>query len=215
MLAVSVGSMGSPGSVAPGSRSSAQASAEEERRRKTAVDAARMAPIVERARLGDAEAFGQLYDHYHASVYRAIYGQTRSTPLTEDLTADTFFRALRGIRGYQLDAALFPAWLFRIARNLVIDHFKASRTRFEHSQDMSRHEDVADDADAELVALLNRERVRGALAELPTGQRRVIELRYLGELSISEAADLLDTTEGAVKQMQFRGLRNLARTMRE
>jgi RNA polymerase sigma-70 factor (ECF subfamily) len=203
------------GSVAPASGSSAQVSARAERDQESSVDAARLAPVVERARLGDAEAFGQLYDHYHGSVYRVIYGQTRSTPLTEDLTADTFFRALRGIRRFTLDAALFPAWLFRIARNLVIDHFKKSRTRLEQVQDMSRHEDLADDADAELVALLNRERVRTALAELPTGQRRVIELRFLGELSTSEVADLLDTTEGAVKQLQLRGLRNLARTMRD
>lgn len=209
MLAVSLGS------VAPVSGSSAPVSAAAERRRKSGADAARLAPVVERARLGDAEAFGQLYDHYHASVHRIIYGQTRSTPLTEDLTADTFFRALRGIRGFKLDAELFPAWLFRIARNLVIDHFKASRTRFEQARDMTRYEDVADNTDAELIALLNRERVRAALAELPTGQRRVIELRFLGELSISEVADLLDTTEGAVKQLQFRGLRYLARTMRD
>ena len=214
MLAVSVGSL----SVLPGSGSSAPVPsvpvpALDERRRRTSEDAVRLAPVVERARLGDAEAFGQLYDHFHASVYRIIYGQTRSTPLTEDLTADTFFRALRGIRAFKLDAALFPAWLFRIARNLVIDHFKTSRNRFERVQDMSRYEDLADDADAELVALLDRERVRAALAELPTGQRRVIELRFLGELSTNEVADLLDTTEGAVKQLQFRGLRNLARTM--
>jgi RNA polymerase sigma-70 factor (ECF subfamily) len=170
---------------------------------------------VERARRGDTEAFGHLYDHYHSSVYRVIYAQTRSTPLSEDLTADTFFRALRGIQAFKLDAELFAAWLFRIARNLVIDHFKASRTRLEKAHDMSRHEDLADDADAELLTLMNRERVRTALAELPASQRRVIELRFLGELSTREVADLLDTTEGAVKQLQFRGLRNLARTMRD
>jgi RNA polymerase sigma-70 factor (ECF subfamily) len=209
VLAVSVGS------VAPGSGSSAQLSTRAGRDQESSAEAARLAPVVERARLGDAEAFGQLYDHYHASVYRVIYGQTRSTPLTEDLTADTFFRALRGIRRFRLDAALFPAWLYRIARNLVIDHFKKSRTRLEQVQDMSRHEHVAGDADTALVALLDRERVRAALADLPTGQRRVIELRFLGELSTSEVADLLDTTEGAVKQLQLRGLRNLARTMRD
>ncbi|GAB3253674.1 RNA polymerase sigma factor [Nocardioides dilutus] len=188
---------------------------EDERRRQPSDDAVGLASIVDRARLGDAEAFGLLYDRYHASVYRAIYGRTRSTPLTEDLTADTFFRALRAIKSYQLEPALFLAWLLRIARNLVVDHHRASRNRLEQAEDMSRREDVSDNAEAELIALLNRERVRSALAELPTGQRRVVELRFLGELTTSEVADLLDTTEGAVKQLQYRGLRNLARTMRD
>ncbi len=210
MLAVSLGSLGS---AAPTSGSSARTLPTDRRRRQSALDAALLAPVVHRARLGDAEAFGQLYDHYQASVYRVIYAQTRSTTLTEDLTADTFFRALRGIESFKLDADLFPAWLFRIARNRVIDHFKASRTRFEQAHDMSLYEDVADDADTELIALLNRERVRAALAELPASQRRVIELRFLGELSVSEVADLLGTSEGAVKQLQLRGLRTLARTM--
>jgi RNA polymerase sigma-70 factor (ECF subfamily) len=192
-----------------------QVQPDDERRRRESDDDARLASIVDRARLGDAEAFGLLYDRYHASVYRAIYGQTRSTPLTEDLTADTFFRALRAIRSYKLDAALFPAWLLRIARNLVVDHFRASRNRFEQAQDMSRREDVCGNAESQLIQLLNRERVRTALAELPTAQRRVVELRFLGELTTSEVADLLDTTEGAVKQLQHRGLRNLARTMRD
>ena len=214
MLAVSLGSSGSAAPVSGSPVAPVRISDAERRRRRTTADAVRLAPVVERARLGDPEAFGQLYDHYQASVYRVIYAQTRSTTLSEDLTADTFFRALRGIHGFKLDAELFPAWLFRIARNRVIDHFKASRNRFEQAHDMSLFEDVADDTDAELVALLNRERVRGALAELPASQRRVIELRFLGELSIAEVADLLDATEGAVKQLQLRGLRNLARMMR-
>lgn len=175
--------------------------------------AIQLAPLVERARHGDAEAFGRLYDHFHTPVYRAIYGQTNSAPLSEDLTSETFFRALRGIRDYKLDAELFAPWLFRIARNLVIDHFKASRTRLERVQDMSWHEDVAHGADDDVLAMADRALMRAAMDELSVSQRRCIELRFLGELTISETADQLDTTEGAVKQLQIRGLRNLARLL--
>ena len=209
MLAISMGSAVTPTSGSSDTRSAALQS------RRRSDDAVRLAPIVERARQGDGEAFGRLYEMYQASVYRVIYAQTRSTPLAEDLTADTFFRALRGIQAFKLDADLFAPWLYRIARNLVIDYFKASRTRFERADDMSRHEDITDNSHAELQTMLTRERIRSALSELPVSQRRVIELRFLGELSIGEVADLLDHTEGAVKQLQFRGLRNLARSMGE
>jgi RNA polymerase sigma-70 factor (ECF subfamily) len=208
-------SLGSEESVAPAACSSPRPSETTRRRERAAADAVLMAPVVELARQGDGEAFGRLYDHYHASVFRVIYSQTRSRALAEDLTADTFFRALRGIERYKLEPELFQAWLFRIARNRVVDHAKARPTRLEQAHDMSLHEGLADDADTELIALLERERVRAGLAGLPASQRRVIELRFLGELSISEVADLLDTTEGAVKQLQYRGLRNLARLMRE
>jgi len=208
VLAVSLGSVASP--VSGSSNRTATTTHE-----CLSDDATQLAWIVDRAVAGDAEAFGRLYDRFHHSVYRVVYAQTRSTTLTEDLTADTFFRALRAIQNYKLGADLFQAWLFRIARNLVIDHFKASRTRFEQASDMSRHEDVTDGTEAELTALLNRDRVRAALAEIPAAQRRVIELRFLCELSTAEVAALLDNTEGAVKQLQFRGLRNLARIIRD
>lgn len=210
MLAVS---WGSEESVALATNSSVRQSDTARRRERSAADAARMAPVVERARQGDGEAFGRLYDHYQPSVFRAVYAQTRSRTLAEDLTADTFFRALRAIEAYKLEPELFLAWLLRIARNRVIDHLKARGTRFEQVRDMSLYEDLADDTDTELMLLLERERVRAGLAGLPASQRRVIELRFLGELSIEEVADLLDTTEGAVKQLQYRGLRNLARLM--
>jgi RNA polymerase sigma-70 factor, ECF subfamily len=178
-------------------------------------EVAALAGIVERARQGDSEAFGRLYDHFHASVYRVINTQTRSAALSEDLTSETFFRALRGIQNFKLDAELFAPWLYRIARNLVIDNFKASRNRLEQAQDMSLYdEDVAGPGD-DIVELLNRERMHAALSELSDGQRRVIELRFLREQSITETARLLDTTEGAVKQLQLRALRNLAKLLQD
>ena len=112
----------------------------------SAADRDRLIALVELAREGDKEAFGALYDHYHPSVYRFLYYRTRSVSLAEDLTADTFFRALRSMEGFRWQGKDFGAWLMTIARNLCTDHFKAGRTRLEWAtDDMGRHDDVADE----------------------------------------------------------------------
>ena len=97
-----------------------------------------MIALVELARSGDKEAFGLLYDHYQASVYRFLYYRTRSQTLAEDLTSETFFRALRSMNNFRWQGKDFGAWLMTIARNLTTDHFKAGRTRLEMStEDMT------------------------------------------------------------------------------
>jgi len=83
----------------------------------------RLIALVELARTGDKEAFGLLYDHYNTSVFRFLYYRTRSTSLAEDLTSETFFRALRSMNNFRWQGKDFGAWLMTIARNLATDHF--------------------------------------------------------------------------------------------
>ena len=83
------------------------------------------------AKDGDAEAYGQLYDHYVSGVFRFIYYRVSSQQLAEDLTSETFVRALRAIQRFNWQGKDFGAWLTTIARNLVADHFKSSRARLE------------------------------------------------------------------------------------
>ena len=87
--------------------------------------------LVERAQDGDGEAFGQLYDHYADTVYRYIYYRVGGKATAEDLTSETFLRALRRIGTFTYQGRDFGAWLVTIARNLVADHFKSSRFRLE------------------------------------------------------------------------------------
>src|SRR6201999_3293380 len=104
--------------------------------------ATRIIALVELARGGDTEAFGQLYDHYHVSVYRFVYYRVGSTALAEDLTSETFFRALRSMGWFRGQGKDFGAWLMTIARNLTTDHFKAGRTRLEYAtEDMPPHDE--------------------------------------------------------------------------
>ena len=95
------------------------------------AEAGRLIALVELARNGDAEAFGLLYDHYQGSVYRFLYYRVGSVALAEDLTSETFFRALRSMSSFRWQGKDFGAWLMTIARNLTTDHYKSSRTRLE------------------------------------------------------------------------------------
>ncbi|RYB93587.1 sigma-70 family RNA polymerase sigma factor [Nocardioides oleivorans] len=176
----------------------------------------RLIALVELARTGDKEAFGLLYDHYQPSVYRFLYYRTRSQSLAEDLTADTFFRALRSMNNFRWQGKDFGAWLMTIARNLTTDHFKAGRTRLEMTtEDMTPHDDATDGPEDAVIADLTNEVLLEALTQLPTEQRECLIMRFLQGLSISETARALGRSDGAVKQLQLRGVRNLAKLMPE
>ena len=181
---------------------------------KDETDRARLIALVELAREGDTEAFGMLYDHYHGSVYRFLCYRTRSSTLAEDLTAETFFRALRSMSGFRWRGKDFGAWLMTIARNLAADHFKAGRTRLElMTEDMSVHDDITDGPEGAVLAGLTNELLMRALTALPAEQRDCLVLRFLQGMSIAETAAVLERSAGAVKQLQLRGVRNLARLL--
>ncbi len=123
------------GSAAVGRRarssSSGTAAATTHRRPAADSDSARMMDLVERAQAGEADAFGRLYDQYSDTVYRYIYYRVGGKATAEDLTSETFLRALRRIGTFTWQGRDFGAWLVTIARNLVADHFKSSRFRLE------------------------------------------------------------------------------------
>jgi len=175
------------------------------------AEGSRLIALVELARKGDTEAFGQLYDHYHTSVYRFLYYRVGSVPLAEDLTAETFFRALRSMSSFRWQGKDFGAWLMTIARNLTTDHFKAGRTRLESTtEDMSTLDTTSEGPEGAVLASLTNEALLEALSELPTEQRECLVMRFLQGLSIAETAEVLGRSAGAVKQLQLRAVRNLA-----
>jgi RNA polymerase sigma-70 factor (ECF subfamily) len=174
--------------------------------------------LVDRARGGDTEAFGELYDLHQVPVYRLLLKMTRSHALAEDLTSETFFRALRSIATSDVRGDYVTAWLMRIARNLAVDHFKAKQSRFEVPVDpydtAAVGEDVADGPEVEVLGSLAHAALLRAINELPTNQKVCVAARFLDDLSIAETARLMGCSEGAVKQLQFRGIRNLAERLR-
>jgi RNA polymerase sigma-70 factor (ECF subfamily) len=178
------------------------------------ADRARLIALVELARGGDTEAFGQLYDHYQGSVYRFVFYRTRSQTVAEDLTSETFVRALRNMSGFRWQGKDFGAWLMTIARNLCTDHFKAGRTRLElTTEDMGVHDDATEGPENAVLAGLTNEVLLDGLRQLSDEQRDCLIMRFLQGLSIAETAEVLGRSEGAIKQLQLRGVRNLAKLM--
>ncbi len=176
--------------------------------------ATRLIALVELARGGDSEAFGMLYDHYHVAVYRFIYYRVGSVALAEDITSETFFRALRSMGSFRWQGKDFGAWLMTIARNLTTDHFKAGRTRLEYAtEDMTPHDGATEGPETSVLASLTNQALLQALTELPHEQQECLIMRFLQGLSIAETAQVLGRTDGAVKQLQLRGVRNLAKLL--
>ena len=180
------------------------------------AEASRLIALVELARGGDTEAFGLLYDHYNTSVYRFVYYRVGSVALAEDLTSETFFRALRSMGSFKWQGKDFGAWLMTIARNLTADHYKAGRTRLEFAtEDMGAHDSATDGPENAVLASLTNEALLQALGELPAEQQECLIMRFLQGLSIAETAKVLGRSDGAVKQLQLRGVRNLAKLLPE
>ena len=162
-----------------------------------------------RAGKGDAAAFGALYDRYVEAVYRYVFYRVRNDADAEDLVSDVFMRALRAIPRYEPRVA-FLAWLYRIARHAVIDRARRSRTQISF-EDALAHPGVDQvvEPDASILALSDKEAVRGALAKLTPLQQEVIVLRFVEGYSTHEIADLVGKREGTVRGIQFRALEAL------
>lgn len=171
--------------------------------------------IVERVQAGDAEAFGELYDRYADQVFRYLFFRLGSREVAEDLTSDTFLRALRRIGSLQWQGRDVSAWLTTIARNLVADHYKSSRYKLEISTaDMldadrpDRHPE--NHPEEQTLSLLASEQVLRAVRRLGAEQQECIVLRFLQGLSVAETAEVLGKSTNAVKALQYRAVRSLA-----
>lgn len=176
----------------------------------------RLRALVDLAREGDAEAFGQLYDHYVSGIFRFIYYRVGSQQLAEDLTSETFVRGLRAIQRFSWQGKDFGAWLTTIARNLVTDHYKSGRARLEIvSDDVPEGPTVAASTEDDVMSLLSNEMLFEAVGTLPAEQRECVLMRFIQGLSIAQTAAALGRTEGAVKQLQLRAVRNLAKKLPE
>lgn len=163
--------------------------------------------IAARCQAGDTAAFGMLYDRYIERIYRFIYYKTFSRELAEDLTSDVFTKALTKIHTYDDTRGSFSAWLYRIARNRVVDHFRTRKESvpIEDIFDIGEENRTVEQLDA--IATLNR--VSDYLKTMNPRQREIITLRIWEGLSYREIAEIIDGTEDSAKMAFSRGIREL------
>jgi RNA polymerase sigma-70 factor (ECF subfamily) len=172
----------------------------------------------------DRACFGDVYERYFELVYGYVARRVRDRAATEDLTSEVFRKALANIDRFKWTGAPFGAWLLRIASNVIADRAKkAARERSSgpsasegvHTSSLAvgllpdKAESASQSQQVQLEDAEKRAWVIRKVDELPDDQRRVVQLRFAEEKSISEIAAELGRSEGAIKQLQFRALQNL------
>ena len=168
--------------------------------------------LVGAAQQGDPEAFGALFDHFYGPVYRYVAARVGRPSDAEDLAQLVFVKALEALPRYEARGIPFGGWLFRLARNVVIDHI---RTRREHTTLDLIVERSGGDAGPDELAQMRQEMdsVTLALRRLTPEQREAIELRFFAGLSAKEAAEAMGRQEGTVRGLQFRAIAALRREL--
>ncbi len=160
----------------------------------------------------DPETWARLYEEYFPRIYRYIALRVQNRTEAEDLTAQVFLKALESSPSFKWRGAPISSWLFRIARNRVIDYRRTDKSKRTLPLNESL---VSDTIDPERAAERNSDirQLIQATGQLTQAQRDVIELRFAGGLSISEVANVLRKSPGAVKALQHSALATLRRKL--
>lgn len=171
------------------------------------------AHLVSEAKSGNAEAFTRLYDGYVERVYRYIYFRISDDIATEDLVSQVFLKAWQNLDRYKIGTAPFIAWLYAIARNLVIDQYRSKREMMVPLEEVVALPSDMQSPDEEAQLHFDLEAMRDALQSLSGDQQQVLILKYIAGLPNENIAKIMNKREGTIRGLQMRGLQVLARYM--
>jgi RNA polymerase sigma-70 factor (ECF subfamily) len=172
--------------------------------------------LVRAAQAGDMNAFSELFDRYYDVVFRYVLFRMNDRTLAEDITQETFLRALRRITSVTYQGRDIGAWFVTIARNLIFDHVKSSRYRLESTtSDIVELSPSTHGPEQQVLDLATNEELLRCVRKLNADQQECISLRFLQGLSVAETAKIMDRNEGAVKALQHRAVRRLAQLLPE
>jgi RNA polymerase sigma-70 factor, ECF subfamily len=170
--------------------------------------------LLERAKAYDINALAEIYDHYESKIYSYIYHRVGSQPAAQDLTSQVFLRVLEAIQHERTWESSFSGWLYRIAHNIVIDHYRRrGRDTQVAIDDLPMLPSPHDSPERAAERALTSENLRSAINRLTEEQAQVVTLRFLEGFSITEVADMMGKTEGAIKAMQYRAVMSLRRLL--
>ena len=170
---------------------------------------------IRRACTGDPRAFGRLYDEYADRIYAFVRSRVSPAEDAEDVTATVFMKAYEAIGSYDDRGLPFSAWLFRIARNAIVDHYRRSERVPTPTEDLSEADAEVSGPEQAAVLAADRETLRAAVRQLTDEQAAVIALRFWWDSSLEETALALGKNTNAIKALQHRAVRSLARILGE
>lgn len=170
--------------------------------------------LIRQAKQGHAESFGLLYDHYLAPIYRFVALKTDSKEEAEDIVHEVFLSAWKHVNGFNEQGHPFSSWLYQIARNKIIDHYRTKKTHVTIELVDEEHVKVTDGVEQKVDLGFNLEQVKKVLNQLSDDQQDVILMRFVEDLSYQEIAAALDKNEGAIRLIQHRAIHNLRRILK-
>ena len=171
--------------------------------------------LVSKAQNGDTDSFAGLYEYFYEKILRYVTFKLGNFEEAEDITEEVFVRLLRSISSFKHQGPPFSSWLFRIAHNLIVDHFRKNHRRKTVSLEQASISSVTDtqDLDACLDLKFSMKEVSLAMSGLTDLQLEVLTLRFAGGLSIRETAAAVRKKENAVKALQHSGLKKLRQVL--
>lgn len=168
--------------------------------------------LVAKIQSGEADHFIALYDKYIDKIYRFLLYRIQHAETAEDLTSQTFLKALDNIRAFDGSKGTFQAWLYKIAYNSLIDHYRKHKPTLDLSY--AEHAPASDNTEQRVENFFNQQQVKALLQQLPEATQELIILRIWEELPYAEIAKILNKTENSLK-MQFSRAISLLRDMEQ
>jgi RNA polymerase sigma-70 factor (ECF subfamily) len=164
--------------------------------------------LIKKAQRGDAHAFGELYECHAPVIFRYLFAHLDSRMDAEDLTGEVFLKAWQSLPRYNERGVPFLAFLFRVARNVLVDHYRQSnRQAIKSPEELERYKSERNDEPFELVgSKMEHQHVLQILSRLRADYQTVLTLRFISELSPEETAQVMDRSVGAIRVLQHRAL---------